>query len=428
MSESSGDGENKSREGKNRLRELGMQCVSPGFGKMDNRMLSTLQISKDIAKEQKEAIQKLGGDTKCSSPEPKNNAGSDTAPSRVSGHDSGSSSAGDIEKNVAKAGSKSLKRARIPPPLNIRASGSDSGLRSGKGDNFQFTGARSAPAHITRYPRGKSRVQYLGRSTDGEHNARKKARALPNWTYTNNAAITPYAYYPPPATAIPYQGGYPTAWQGALQNPYQSPYIPAYMAPVPYAMLQAPFAQSLPDQQPAKNPASNLQRDFEAYRNKNPGVGTRDLFGNNKSRWAPIQAQPQSAREEFFGARAKTPVRHSSATGTLRSRVAEKPKEKQAEIGSARNSSSREEEKDNNDENDTEEVDLAIEEGAQPISMQGRQNSATSVANPTMQGEIRLQQDSFAFTFSMLDSATDKKMFMSICDKVWDEAQEISKR
>lgn len=427
MSQSTGEGENKSREGRDRLRELGLQCVSPGFGKMDNRMLSTLQVSKDIAKEQKEAIQKLSGDAKSSSPEPKINTDPDTAPSRVSGQDSGSSSTGDIEKNVAKAGPKSLKRARIPPPLNIRASGSDSGSRSGKGDNFQFTGARSAPAHITRYPRGKSRVQYLGRSTDGEHNARKKARALPNWAHMNNAAMTPYAYYPPPATAIPYQGGYP-AWQGAPQNPYQSPYIPAYMAPVPYAMLQAPFAQSLPDPQTAKNPASNLQRDFEAYRNKNPGVGTRDLFGNNKSRWAPIQAQPQSAREEFFGARARTPIRQSSAAGASRPRPVEKTKDKQADSGPARNNSSKEDDKDNNDDNDTEEVDLAIEEGAQPIPMHARQNSAASVANATMQGEIRLQQDSFAFTFSMLDSATDKKMFMSICDKVWDEAQEITKR
>ena len=239
-----------------------------------------------------------------------------------------------------------------------------------------------------------------------------------------NVPFTPYPYYPHPASAMPYQAG----WQQGAFHTFQGPFMASNIPPQPaHPMFQPQYQQDVAESS-VKCPTSSLQRDFEAYRNKNPGVGTRDLFYNNKSRWAPIQAQPQSARDEFFGTRAKVPERSTSASGPVSSQHANTPSTNADNV----NADGEGEEKDN------EEVDLAIEEGAQPSqairhetaigSNDSHKTPASSRIPAVMQGEIRLNLDSFAFSFSMLEHATDKKMFMSICDKVWDEAQEIAKQ
>ncbi|SCU95272.1 LANO_0E09846g1_1 [Lachancea nothofagi CBS 11611] len=398
------------KENRERLRRLGMQCVSPGFGKMDNRMFSTIQLSKDIAKEQKEVIQKLS--TRQSDVFKNSESGDEATVKQVveSNQESEPSSVGNFQDSSSKKSSKSLKRSRIPPPLDIDSSATNedytksrNNATSARGTSNRFMGARSAPAHITRYPRGKSKVQYLGRVNDLESHLRKKPKVQPSWQPMANAPFTPYAYYPPPNTAMPYHMGY-----APYQNAYQTPYM---MAPVPYAMMQ----QSSYADPPTR---STLQRDFEAYRSQNPGVGTRDLFGNNESRWAPIQAQPQSARDEFFGSRVRQPPARSSAGN------------KRSEASKSFDSPNRRCDSDN------EEVDLAIEDGAEPTNgltdtPTDRVTCASANKNPleaTMAGELRLQQESFAFSFSLLESATDKKMFMSICDKVWDEYQVLAQR
>ncbi|SCV03228.1 LAME_0H08746g1_1 [Lachancea meyersii CBS 8951] len=399
--------QHKEDENLERLKRLGMQCVSPGFGKMDDRMLSTIQLSRDIAKGQKEVIHKLSVRQTESVKIP--DSGDEVVPKHVeqTNQDVKPSSLDSLEKDATKSRLKSLKRARVPPPLNIGSStaNSEEKLPSfAQSSNSHYMGAKSAPAHITRYPRGKSKVQYLGRASRAESQARKRPRVNPSWPPMMNPAFTPYGYYQHPQTAtVPYHMGY-----GPFQNAYQAPYV---MAPVPYAMIQTPFTDPSAAQ-------TTLQQDFETYRSQNPGVGTRDLFGNNESRWAPIQVQPQSARDEFFGSRTQKPSRQMKRPFQKNEAVSdenenENENEKENENGN-----------ENEDDSDNEEADLAIEEGAEPTS-----TMTSRLANlTTLDGELRLHDDSFGFSFSLLEAATDKKMFMSICDKVWDEFQTLSKR
>lgn len=51
----------------------------------------------------------------------------------------------------------------------------------------------------------------------------------------------------------------------------------------------------------------------------------------------------------------------------------------------------------------------------------------SSVADDLMHGEIRIQRDVFSFEFAESSPAINKKKFMSICDKVWDESRESSR-
>ncbi|GCF00496.1 hypothetical protein ZYGM_000692 [Zygosaccharomyces mellis] len=51
----------------------------------------------------------------------------------------------------------------------------------------------------------------------------------------------------------------------------------------------------------------------------------------------------------------------------------------------------------------------------------------SSATDELLQGEIRIQGDVFSFEFPGNSPAIDKKMFMSICDKVWDESREPSR-
>ncbi|CEP61956.1 Dig1p LALA0_S04e04456g [Lachancea lanzarotensis] len=385
-------------ENRERLKRLGMQCVSPGFGKMDNRMLSTIQLSRDIAKGQKEVINKLS--TRQTEALKNSDYGDEVVPKHVeqTNQDVQPSSLDSLDHDSHKRSPKSLKRGRVPPPLNIGSSGANGDgtqARAAESHGNRFQGAKSAPAHITRYPRGKSRVQYLGRTTSNtDAKIRKRPRPNSSWPYLVNAPFTPYGYCQIPQTAaVPYHMGY-----GSFQNAYQAPCV---MAPIPYAMMQTPFAD------PSSAPTNTLQQDFDTYRSQNPGVGTRDLFGNNESRWAPIQVQPQSARDEFFGARTGQTTRY-------------KMEDSEIEI--------KPENTVNGNESDTEETDLAIEEGAEP-NIAGENSSGPSLAsNATVDGELRLQNDKFGFSFALLEAATDKKMFMSICDKVWDEFRVLKRQ
>ncbi|SCU85080.1 LADA_0D05600g1_1 [Lachancea dasiensis] len=387
----------KEKENRQRLIKLGLQCVSPGLGNMDGRMLSTMQMSRDIAKDQKGAIQRLSErqkDVIKNSSDVPEEAILEQVQQTPNAIVSGS---GDLEANASRTSSKSLKRRRIPPPLKICSNGIESRSRStaskGHGHMNAQNGARSAPAHTTRHPRGRARVQYLGRPTESDPRIQRKPR-LTHWSAlanANAAPFTPYGYYAqPPPTAMGYQMGH-----GPIQNSYQMPYM---IAPVPYTVLQPPFPNT-------SIPGATLQQDFETYRNQNPGVGTRDLFGNSESRWAPFQAQPQSARDEFFGSKGRqTPVMNPAASARRSPKEASKMKPAVAKA-----------------ESDNEEVDLAIEEGAEPTG----DTRSTHMAGTTMDGELRLQNDSFGFSFSLLEAATDKKMFMSICDKVWDDFQAL---
>lgn len=82
------------------------------------------------------------------------------------------------------------------------------------------------------------------------------------------------------------------------------------------------------------------------------------------------------------------------------------------------------------DEDDEEGTDLAIEDGAVPTpTFTTFQRSLQQQQSPTLlQGEIRLSSHIFAFEFPLSSSNVDKRMFMSICNKVWNESKELAKK
>ncbi|SCU77479.1 LAMI_0A01288g1_1 [Lachancea mirantina] len=332
----------KQNADKERLRKLGLQCVSPGFSgrKMDQAMLSAIEASKDIEREQKEAISKMGQDQ---------NGFEEEHVVVQTGSDASSAANSMVE--AAKDVSKSLKRSRIPAPLDLNSSGT-----TPKRSSFAFGGgARSAPAHVTRYPRGKCRVQYLGNVNE----SRKRQRVAHN----------PY----PLLGTRPYSP-YPVCIQSAAgpmpyQSPYGDPMIAPNVLPLQYALVPAAYPP-YPVEQDRRYPLP--RRDYTGQpRTANAGV--RFFSGPSAVHGEDVDDQGQDLKES----------------------------------------------------EEQEDVEIAIEEGAQPTS---RDFSLKNEEPKMMRGEITLSNDSFSFEFSLLEEATNKKMFMSICDKIWDDAAAMKQK
>ncbi|AAS54233.1 AGL258Cp [Eremothecium gossypii ATCC 10895] len=137
-----------------KLQRLGIECISPGLSSenMDNKMLSTIRRSKTIAREQRQHIEKLG----------------------------------EAQHTLARPRGKSLRRTRVPSPLNIGAGGGGP------------AGVASAPANITHFRQAaRPRVQYVGR--------RRRPGASPLVP-----CYDPYvAYAQPPYMVVPVPPVYP---------------------------------------------------------------------------------------------------------------------------------------------------------------------------------------------------------------------------
>ena len=80
-------------------------------------------------------------------------------------------------------------------------------------------------------------------------------------------------------------------------------------------------------------------------------------------------------------------------------------------------------ESDDDDDDDDEDSDLAIESDALPTPIFTRRPAAPEM----MQGEIRIMQNKFSFEFPVTNSQVDRKMFLSICNKIWVESRELEK-
>ncbi|AGO13620.1 AaceriAGL258Cp [[Ashbya] aceris (nom. inval.)] len=138
-----------------KLQRLGIECISPGLSSenMDNKMLSTIRRSKTIAREQRQHIEKLG----------------------------------EAQHTLARPRGKSLRRSRVPSPLNIAGGGGPAGVAS-------------APANITHFRQAaaRPRVQYVGR------------RRRPGASPLVPCYDTPYVpYAQPPYMVVPVPPVYP---------------------------------------------------------------------------------------------------------------------------------------------------------------------------------------------------------------------------
>ncbi|AMD22584.1 HHL186Wp [Eremothecium sinecaudum] len=378
-----------------KLQQLGIQCISPGLSSenMDNKMLTTMRISKSIAKEQRRQIEKLGtinnvAETSQSVEAPPVN---DTVPSQGS-------------STLMRPRGKSLRRNRMPRPLNIGGTS----INNAGPDGLCALAVESAPAHITNYQQAlqqqqnrvlKPRVQYMGKQSLRYGAGGRRAGALVHMGYPPLMPMYPYGpqYYPQ-----------------SSQPQYSAP---MYMM-MPHLATACPRINSSYGQQfgphsavPTAKPrvqtgsANKVQVDFESFLEgtRQNVIPTRDVFANNTSKWAPLKAQPLSAQEEFFGKRSKL-------------------------------SSDPEVDESGPDAEDTA-LDVPEEDASTTLKNASAQGSETVSANaPTahvvpgesIRGEITILDDTFAFEFSSIKDKTDKKMFISICDKVWDESKKLN--
>lgn len=373
-----------------KLEKLGMLCMSLGLqpSRMTDKMLNTIELSKDIERNQRKEIQKL------SSTSPHVEQGEDENENENENENEDKeegehSSSVQVEEDGDKQGTdmqlstlgKSLKRKKIPPPLSISDANSARSSAAGSATSYQFDAdnslARSAPAHIPNFPRSsrsarfeKPSVQYLGKvSTNGPRR--------------NSPIQSTHAY----KLKTPYVAQFPRYPVPGPPPPAMTPCAPYY----PYMYPgQFPLYQSTPQQpfMPPWQPRSAMPYSSQAryYQDSNP-------------RGKRLRKQDQQRTEK--SAARKEDVRASDAEDSSDERPEEQPD------GSG------------NDEDDTESVHLAIEENAMPFP--AREPQANIL------GEIRISENVFSYEFPCNNPSIDKKMFMSICDKVWDESNRLAK-
>ncbi|QLQ81884.1 hypothetical protein HG537_0G01380 [Torulaspora globosa] len=338
--------------------KLGKLCESLGLEpeRMTDRMLNTIEMSKDIERNQRDVIKKL------STASPRDEE--DGCQSIVVDD-------GEMELNTV---GKSLKRKRIPPPLSISETNSETASLQGSGGGVY---ARSAPAHVPKFPRscvdkrfgtiGKPRVQYLGRMSSGVGRGDSPIQS------TNAYKLkTPYlSYFPsypvgPPVPMAPYAPYHPYGYPGQL-----------------------PLYQSTPQQ--LYNPPMMPQ-------------------------WQPRSAVPYASQARYHqDKRTRLSNKKPKTKETDEDLRATQPRD--AESDNSNQPADSEQDQDTENGDDTESAHLAIEDNPRPFP--------SSEPRDTVLGEIRISGNVFSYEFPSQRPSIDKKMFMSICDKVWDESRRL---
>lgn len=420
-----------------KLKKLGMLCVSLGLQpkRMTDKMMSTIKRSKDIERDQRNVISKLssvssiriskdGNEEEYDEEDDDHDHDHDDDDDDVEGDEVivvGESSesvaqtnedkgidgeATDKESELNTKSGKSLKRKKIPPPLNLSETSRNGSTNCSSGNNSATStyyarenlGAKSAPANVPKFPRsttqgkfpfiGKPRVQYLGKVSN------VISRQQPNQIngYKLKTPYVPYfprgpSYPPPPSMpAYPY---YPYAYPGQFPV-YQTPQQP-YGGP--------PFMVS------ASATASTNPRSAMPYSSQAQYYQESDLNGK----------RPKVKRQHQQVKKPKVQETGDYVTDDLRG----KEKEEAEDENHKEDGENEQRHKSANDD-DCESAHLAIENGAA--------FSPSMNSNPnTVLGEIRILRNVFSFEFPVNSSSVDKKMFMSICDKVWDESKGLDK-
>lgn len=340
---------------------IGLQCISPGLSseKMDNKMLSTIRKSEDIAKDQRQQIEKL------INPETISQNISPTEPDfSINKHNNNnhftpsSTDHKNMDQNNDNKKNKSLKRNKVPPPLNI-------GIQKGL-PHFSFirdSNLKSAPPNIT-HQKGilRPRVQYLGKS----YRNRNQHQHLQYLQYLQQQQQCMYQVSTPLIPTMIPQSCHPTL--GPQMNSYYHYCVYPPLSPFPMTAVST----SSKNYNNSAKVATNLPHHYDPVidTNKQGIIGTKDIFLNNPT-------HSLNTRESFF-----KKDRDSNGNGSSCS------------------------------EPDDENVEIAIED------------ELSTDPSSVISGEIKIQSDKFAFDFpNSNQESIDKKMFMSICDKVWDECQ-----
>ena len=94
---------------------------------------------------------------------------------------------------------------------------------------------------------------------------------------------------------------------------------------------------------------------------------------------------------------------------------------------------SRNQEEEDEDEDEDEEEEHPVEEDeSTDLAIEANADSAISTSatnmsfNFGMQGDIRLMNNNFRFEFPLTSPTVDKKLFLNICGKIWDESRKLN--
>ncbi|CAR28633.1 hypothetical protein ZYGR_0S02670 [Zygosaccharomyces rouxii] len=352
-------------------------AASLGLHRVTERMLSKIKASKDIERKQRNVISKLALNSNGEEDEEEDDEDDDDDDEDGEEEDHGDDENANGGKNDNLEATKkrtlelkaskgtSLKRKRIPPALDL--SSCSSGSTTTPNSNLSTAIHR----HHTHHGRVESAPPNVSR--------------FPRSTFTGRPIGKPRVQYlgkSRQAPLLPQQQGYKLntpfvpriplpQWQ---QQYYPYPYAATTAAPAP--MLQAyqrPYNYPVPPRSaiPVQMPY------YQEYQGYTPYTTTQ-------------RKRPQQMTT------ATTAVNDSE---DLRNRESEANQDQ------------------NQEQQETEYNQLTVEDDT----------TVPSTSDELMQGEIRIQRDVFSFEFPGNSPAIDKKMFMSICDKVWDESRETSR-
>ncbi|KOG96260.1 Dig1p [Saccharomyces eubayanus] len=348
---------------------------------------------------------------------------------------------------------KSLKRSKVPAPLNLSESNNSTHATNSREGSLASSNSayfppisnqsiKSAPAKVTQHSKFQPRVQYMGKASSRQsiqvnNNTGANYGKAPMPSAGMMTAMNPYMpmnryimspYYNPYGLPPPHMANKP------MMTPYGSyPYPMAPRTSVPFAM-----------QSNSARPYEENEYGATGYRNKRVNDFSDSPLSGTASAGKPRRSEEGSGNSSVGSSANASPTRQRTDLGPADVIHAEeyhferdpllsansKATSASTSMSRGRGSSSPRTREAEPDEDDEEGTDLAIEDGAVPTpTFTTFQRSLQQQQSPTLlQGEIRLSSHIFAFEFPVSSSNVDKRMFMSICNKVWNESKELAKK
>lgn len=356
----------------------------------------------------------------------------------------------------------SLKRKRIPPPLASIQTNKRAQNKNQLNQNLKDPIQDKYKTINTNQNLKKPRVQYLGKIPFNKRYSKFSTIPYLQKHRTNNYSSNSMYHSQRQQqqqqylfSNLPTNKAYPMS---AIQ-PLQMPHFPPPLAPfpasctTPFSTSNTSYIPSMPPYIPYCDYYQNYYQNYFPYSTMPINTDTTDptLFSN------PVPSYPQSY-DDFNNSNNNN--NNGDTTKPNGSQYSIKLRNDRNSVGYEtelnKNSpqdditkdSSVESDEDNNDDNDDndniEESDLAIEEGAVPTPIFTRfqhdaiptrnrvditknnnnNNSNSKYNNNVMFGEIRILDNRYSFEYPQgNDKDMNKKIFMSICNQIWNECQ-----
>lgn len=312
----------------------------------------------------------------------------------------------------------SLKRKKIPPPLDLCRESSQTSEKpsaSLQSNENQIENARKNSDVLPQPPK----VQYLGRTSLS--NSYKQSNQFPMYhTRYHQHLSQPYGAS---------WGFNPVVTPYGIMTPMMMPISDPYMTN--YGVMQPPHLY----------PSSGVNTYFAQYagipQNNDVTLSTQDIPGSSREFYSDHNTT-ETSKESNSGNSSPLAEKHMEATSIKsettkdpnlaneleRTRDGEQQAHKKADSdknlmachGRTCDQHERLDDEEGDDEEDEEGTEFAIEEDAMRSENKG----------DLIKGKLHIQNHMFSFEFPHTEPSTNKKMFMSICNKIWNETEELN--